>query len=107
MTEQRASQGKAPTGLIPMMFRATNRALTWGDRLVAPMGLTRWPVMAAITAAVQPQPVAWLARDPGADRQNVQRIVNDPEPAGLVAPGPGPHHMRPAGGADRSRAGGL
>ena len=96
MTEGRSPAGEALTDLILTMFRANNRTLTWGDRLVAPLGLTsaRWQVMGAIVAAGQPQPVAWLARDLGANRQNVQRIVNDLQAAGLVALAPNPHHLR-------------
>lgn len=69
----------ALTELILTMFRVNNLTLSWGDRLVAPFGLTsaRWQVLGAIVFAQKPQPVAWLARDLGANRQNVQRIVND------------------------------
>ena len=45
-------------------------------------------------AAERPQPVAWLARDLGANRQNVQRIVNDLHEEGLVAFVTNPHHRR-------------
>ena len=38
--------------------------------------------------------MAWLARDLGANRQNVQRIVNDLAKEGLVAFEPNPHHRR-------------
>jgi DNA-binding MarR family transcriptional regulator len=38
--------------------------------------------------------VAWLARDLGANRQNVQRIVNDLAKEGLVEFQPNPHHRR-------------
>ncbi|WP_243712121.1 MarR family winged helix-turn-helix transcriptional regulator, partial [Burkholderia pyrrocinia] len=48
----------------------------------------------AVIAAQQPQPVAWLARDLGANRQNVQRIVNDLEAEGLVRFEVNPHHRR-------------
>ncbi len=44
--------------------------------------------------AERPQPVSWLARDLGANRQNVQRIVNDLHGEGLVAFAPNPHHRR-------------
>ena len=44
--------------------------------------------------ADRPQPVAWLARNLGANRQNVQRIVNDLHREGLVAFGANPHHRR-------------
>jgi DNA-binding MarR family transcriptional regulator len=54
----------------------------------------RWQVMGTIVAAARPQPVAWLARDLGANRQNVQRIVNDLHADGLVAFAPNPHHRR-------------
>jgi DNA-binding MarR family transcriptional regulator len=50
--------------------------------------------MGTIAAAERPQPVAWLARDLGANRQNVQRIVNDLHAHGLVAFAPNPHHRR-------------
>jgi DNA-binding MarR family transcriptional regulator len=78
------------------LFRFNSLALTAGDRLVAPLGLTsaRWQVLGAIVAAVRAQPVAWLARDLGANRQNVQRIINDLEREGLVTFAPNPHHKR-------------
>ena len=44
--------------------------------------------------AERPQPVAWLARDLGANRQNVQRIINDLHKEGLVAFEANPHHRR-------------
>jgi hypothetical protein len=55
------------------------RMLAAGDRLVVGLGLTSagWQVLGTIVAGDRPQPVAWLARDMGANRQNVQRIVND------------------------------
>jgi DNA-binding MarR family transcriptional regulator len=40
------------------------------------------------------QPVAWLARDLGGNRQNVQRIVNDLQKMGLVRLEVNPHHRR-------------
>ena len=78
------------------LFRLNNLVLTAGDRLVAPLGLTsaRWQILGAILAAERPQPVAWLARDLGANRQNVQRIVNDLEKEGLVVFETNPHHRR-------------
>lgn len=70
--------------------------LTAGDRLVAPLGLTsaRWQILGAVAAAERPQPVAWLARSLGANRQNVQRIANDLHKEGLVAFETNPHHRR-------------
>lgn len=92
----RSPKGQSLTDLILSMFRANNLTLMWGDRLVAPFGLTsaRWQILGAIVYADRPQPVAWLARDLGANRQNVQRIVNDLHQDGIVAFEPNPHHRR-------------
>lgn len=78
------------------LFRLNSRLLTAGDRLVAPLGLTsaRWQILGTILKGEHPQPVAWLARTLGANRQNVQRIVNDLEKEELVAFETNPHHRR-------------
>ena len=93
---KRSPTGAALSSLILDLFRVNNLLLTTGDRLVQELGLTsvRWGVLGAMVAAGRPQPVAWLARDMGASRQNVQRIVNDLRQAGLVAFEPNPHHRR-------------
>lgn len=93
---ERSEAGAALTALILDLFRLSNRMLAAGDRLVAGLGLTsaRWQVLGSIVAAERPQPVAWLARDMGANRQNVQRIVNDLAAEGLVAFQANPHHRR-------------
>ena len=92
----RTASAEALTDFILMMFRTNNLTVGWGDRLVAPLGLTsaRWQVLGAIVAAERPQPVAWLAHDLGASRQNIQRIVNDLEKEGLVGFAPNPRHRR-------------
>ena len=96
ITTERTPAGTALTGLILDLFRLTNRLVASGDRLVAELGLTsaRWQVLGSIVAAERPQPVAWLARDMGANRQNIQRIVNDLATEGMVAFAPNPHHRR-------------
>jgi len=93
---KRTPAGDALTGLILELFRLNSILLTAGDRLVAGIGLTsaRWQVLGAMVAAERPQPVAWLARGMGANRQNVQRIINDLHKEGLVAFGANPHHRR-------------
>lgn len=93
---KRTPAGDAVTDLILDVFRLNSRLLTAGDRLVARLGLTsaRWQILGAIVYAERAQPVAWLARDLGANRQNVQRIINDLEAAGLVTFEPNPHHRR-------------
>jgi DNA-binding MarR family transcriptional regulator len=84
------------TDLVLTLFRVTNATLVWGDRLVAPFGLTsaRWQIMGAVAYADRPRPVAWLARDLGANRQNVQRIVNELVQADLLRFEANPHHKR-------------
>lgn len=96
MTNKRSAAGNALTDLILTMFRVNNRTLAWGDKLVGPLKLTssRWQVLGAIAFAEQPQPVAWLARDLGVSRQNVQRIINALEKDGIVTLEPNPHHRR-------------
>ena len=93
---KRNAAGEALTALVLDLFRLDSRLLTAGDRLVARLGLTsaRWQILGAIIAAGRPQPVAWLARDLGANRQNVQRIVNDLHKDGLVTFAVNPHHRR-------------
>jgi DNA-binding MarR family transcriptional regulator len=93
---KRTPAGTALTDLILDLFRLNSRMLTAGDKLVAGLGLTsaRWQVLGAVAEADRPQPVAWLARDLGAHRQNVQRITNDLHKEGLVAFEANPHHRR-------------
>jgi DNA-binding MarR family transcriptional regulator len=88
--------GIALTGVILDLFRVNSLLVMRGDRLVAGLGLTsaRWLVLGAIAYAERPEPVAWLARDLGGARQNVQRIVNDLHKEGFVAFKPNPHHRR-------------
>ena len=88
--------GRVLTDVVLELFRLNNRMLNAGDRLVSDLGLTsaRWQVLGTIVAAERVQPVAWLARDMGGNRQNVQRIVNDLAAEGLVALQPNPHHRR-------------
>lgn len=93
---ERTPEGDALTDLVLDLFRLDSLLLTAGDRLVAPLGLTsaRWQVLGAIVSAERPQPVAWLARDLGGNRQNVQRIINDLHREGLVSFEVNPHHRR-------------
>lgn len=90
------AKADALTRLLLTMFRSNNLALAWGDRIVAPLGLTsaRWQILGAVVQADRPQPVAWLARDLGANRQNVQRIINDLAADGLISFEANPHHKR-------------
>jgi DNA-binding MarR family transcriptional regulator len=93
---KRTPSGEALSSLMLDLFRLNSRLLTAGDRLVAPLGLTsaRWQILGTIVNSEHPQPVAWLARNMEANRQNVQRIVNDLHKEGLVSFETNPHHQR-------------
>lgn len=93
---KRTPAGEVITALTLDIFRLNNLLLTAGDRLVTSLGLTsaRWQILGAIARAEHSQPVAWLARNMGANRQNVQRIVNDLHDQGLVIFEINPHHRR-------------
>ncbi|WP_375785291.1 MarR family winged helix-turn-helix transcriptional regulator [Bradyrhizobium sp. Pha-3] len=93
---KRTPAGEALSDLILDLFRLNSLLFTAGDRMVAGLGLTsaRWQILGAIVTTERPQPVAWLARDLGAARQNVQRIVNDLQRDGLVTFETNPHHRR-------------
>lgn len=93
---ERTPEGTALTALVLDLFRVSSRMNTAGDRLVADLGLTsaRWQILGCMNDAERPQPVAWLARDMGASRQNLQRIIKELEKDGLVAFTPNPHHRR-------------
>ncbi|MGA3201502.1 MAG: MarR family winged helix-turn-helix transcriptional regulator [Bryobacteraceae bacterium] len=93
---KRTPAGSALTAVVMDLFRLNSLLATAGDRLVAGLGLTsaRWQILGAVAAAERPQPVAWVARDMGANRQNVQRIINDLHEQGLVAFENNPHHRR-------------
>ncbi|HET8936571.1 MAG TPA: MarR family transcriptional regulator [Polyangiales bacterium] len=96
LKNKRTAADDALTALILDLMKLNSLILLAGDRLVEPLGLTsaRWQILGAIVANERPQPVAWLARDLGANRQNVQRIINDLEHAGLVTFEENPHHRR-------------
>lgn len=84
------------TELILESFRLNGCLLAAGDALVQDLGLTsaRWQVLGAAALAPAPAPVAHLARDMGLSRQNVQRIANELEAAGLLTFAPNPNHQR-------------
>lgn len=93
---KRTPTGTALSDAIFELLRLNSRLITAGDRLVAGLGLTsaRWQILGTLVAAHRAQPVAWIARDMGANRQNVQRIVNDLARDELVEFRPNPHHRR-------------
>ncbi|KRR15106.1 MarR family transcriptional regulator [Bradyrhizobium jicamae] len=95
-TKRHTSGGEALTDLVLAVFRLNGRLLAAGDSLVADLGLTsaRWQVLGAIALSPTLQPVAWLARSMGLNRQGVQRIINEMRDDGLVELRPNPNHRR-------------
>jgi DNA-binding MarR family transcriptional regulator len=93
---RRTPAGEAVTELILEVFRLNGRLLVAGDRLVSRLGLTsaRWQVLGAVALAARAEPVAWLARSMGLNRQGVRRIVNELVAEGCLALAPNPHHRR-------------
>lgn len=93
---QRTPAGEILTSATMELFRVSGLILTAGDRLAAPLGLTgaRWQILGAIVRSSTPQTVAGIARNLGANRQNVQRIVNDLQRLGFLGLEPNPRHRR-------------
>jgi DNA-binding MarR family transcriptional regulator len=95
-SEENTLCGPALSASVLDLFKVSNSMLAEGDRRVATLGLTsaRWQVLGTVVAAPRPQPVAWLARDMGANRQNIQRVVNDLAKNGFLEFANNPHHRR-------------
>ena len=93
---KRTPAGETLTALTMDLFRVSSLILLAGDRLAAHLDLTgaRWQILGAIVRAGQPQPVAWLARNLGTNRQSVQRIVNDLYALEFLTFGTNPRHRR-------------
>ncbi|MBI5119496.1 MAG: winged helix-turn-helix transcriptional regulator [Rhodospirillales bacterium] len=89
-------EGSALTSLMLEIFRVNGALLEAGDALTREIGLTsaRWQVLGAVAMAVEPRPVAYLARSMGLARQSVQRVVDDLMAEGFLAQAPNPHHKR-------------
>ena len=88
--------GSAMTELILQTFRLHGALMDSGERLVKPVGLTaaRWQVISSIARAVQPGPVAHIARDMGLSRQSVQRLADILAREEILEYRDNPHHKR-------------
>jgi len=93
---KRTPAGEILTASTMELFRVSGLILNAGDRLAAHLGLTgaRWQILGAIVRAGVPETVAGLARNLGANRQNVQRIVNDLHGMEFLTFAPNPRHRR-------------
>ncbi len=95
-TPKRTPAGEILTTATMELFRVSGLILNAGDRLAAHLGLTgaRWQILGAIVRGGAPRTVAEIARNLGANRQNVQRIVNDLERMEFLGFEPNPRHRR-------------
>lgn len=91
-----ASEPNQLTATILTIFRANGQLLAWGDRFVAPHGLTsaRWQMLGAIKLAGQPQTAPQIATSMGVTRQGAQKQLNLLIEAGLIEKRPNPAHLR-------------
>ena len=93
---KRTPAGEILTASTMELFRVSGLILKAGDRLAAHLGLTgaRWQILGAIVRGGEPQTVAGIAKNLGANRQNVQRIVNDLQRMDFLSFATNPRHRR-------------
>ncbi|MCC7546898.1 MAG: winged helix-turn-helix transcriptional regulator [Burkholderiales bacterium] len=86
----------AVTELTLAVFRLNGVLLHWGDKLVAPLGLTsaRWQVLGAIALADTPLTAPQVGGAMGVTRQGAQKQLNLLTEQGLVKPHPNPANQR-------------
>lgn len=86
----------AVTELTLTVFRLNGVLLHWGDKLVAPLGLTsaRWQVLGAIALADTPLTAPQVGGSMGVTRQGAQKQLNLLTQQGLVKPQPNPANQR-------------
>lgn len=84
------------THLALAVFRLNGQLLQWGDRLVAPLGLTsaRWQMLGAIALAQAPQTAPQIADAMGVTRQGAQKQLHLLREQGLVEAQANPAHQR-------------
>jgi DNA-binding MarR family transcriptional regulator len=92
----RTPAGEILTEVTMDLFRVGSLILNVGDRLTAHLGLTgtRWQILGAIFRSDVALTVAGIARNLGAKRQNVQRIVNDLHELNYLTLETNPRHRR-------------
>ena len=84
------------TDTVLAVFRANGRLIDWGDKFVAPFGLTsaRWQMLGALALSQQPLTAPHLAASMGVSRQGAQKQLNLLVSENLVSQLPNPHHRR-------------
>jgi DNA-binding MarR family transcriptional regulator len=86
----------AVTRLTLTVFRLNGALLDWGDRLVAPLGLTsaRWQMLGALALAGTPLTAPQVGEAMGVTRQGAQKQLNLLREQALVEARPNPAHRR-------------
>jgi DNA-binding MarR family transcriptional regulator len=84
------------TGTVLAVFRANGRLIAWGDKFVAPFGLTsaRWQMLGALALSKQPLTAPQLADNMGVSRQGAQKQLNLLVAENFVSQLPNPYHKR-------------
>lgn len=86
----------AVTDVALAVFRLNGVLLQWGDRLVAPLGLTsaRWQMLGALALSATPLTAPQVGRAMGVTRQGALKQLGVLEQLGLVRLLPNPAHRR-------------
>ena len=96
MTDTAFDRSQAVTSLALKIFQLNSQILAWGDRFVAPDGLTsaRWQMLGAIALAGEPQTAPQIAARMGTSRQGAQKQIRLLLDDGLLLAQENAAHMR-------------
>lgn len=95
-TRKAAGYAQPFTDAVLAVFRANGLLLAWGDRFVAPLGLTsaRWQMLGALALAGEPLSAPRIAEEMGVTRQGAQKQLDLLVGDGLVERMDNPSHLR-------------
>ena len=84
------------TELVLLIFRNNGQLIEWGDKFVAPFGLTsaRWQMLGALALSGQPLTAPQVAKHMGVTRQGAQKQIKLLENDALLEKLPNPYHRR-------------
>ena len=84
------------TATVLAIFKANGQLISWGDRFVAPFGLTsaRWQILGALAFAGEPIATPRIAYSMGVTRQGARKQLNLLLAEGLVCKRHNPFHKR-------------
>jgi DNA-binding MarR family transcriptional regulator len=91
-----SANAEALTQVILAIFRANGRLLEWGDRFVAPLGITsaRWQMIGALGISEKAISAPQVASTMGVTRQGAQKQLNLLLVDGLIEQLANPKHQR-------------